>query len=103
MVRGIDAYDWVMVPNVYGMSQFAAGEAIVTKPYVSGSNYLRKMSDFGPGEWRADWDALYWTFVRDHQDVFARNPRSQMIARLYDGMEPATKAGHTRRAQTWLA
>lgn len=99
----IDAYDWVMVPNVYGMSQFAAGEAIVTKPYVSGSNYLRKLTDFGPGEWRADWDALYWTFVRDHQDVFARNPRSQMVARLYDGMEPATKAGHTRRATAWLA
>ena len=45
----VDAYDWVMVPNVYAMSQFAAGELVTTKPYVSGSNYLRKMSDFGPG------------------------------------------------------
>ncbi|MGL5911673.1 MAG: cryptochrome/photolyase family protein, partial [Phycicoccus sp.] len=48
----VDAYDWVMVPNVYAMSQFAAGTGITTKPYVSGSNYLRKMTDFGPGEWR---------------------------------------------------
>ena len=101
----VDAYDWVMVPNVYAMSQFAAGDAITTKPYVSGSNYLRKMSDYaspGWGEWSADWDALYWTFVRDHLDVFARNPRSRMIANLYDRMDPATKAGHTRRAGAWL-
>ncbi|MFC4784868.1 cryptochrome/photolyase family protein [Nocardioides sp. MAHUQ-72] len=98
----VDAYDWVMVPNVYAMSQFAAGSAITTKPYVSGSNYLRKMSDLPPGEWRDDWDALYWTFVRDHHDVFDANPRSRMVARLYDGMEPATKAAHTRRAGPWL-
>lgn len=99
----VDAYDWVMVPNVYAMSQFAAGDAITTKPYVSGSNYLRTMSDFPSGDWTDDWDALYWTFVRDHHDVFAGNPRSRMIARLYDGMDAATKAAHTRRAQRWLA
>ncbi|WP_202879245.1 FAD-binding domain-containing protein [Nocardioides cynanchi] len=98
----VDAYDWVMVPNVYAMSQFAAGEAITTKPYVSGSNYLRKMSDFPAGDWSADWDALYWTFVRDHHDVFAGNPRSRMIARLHDGMDASTKAAHTRRAGRWL-
>lgn len=98
----VDAYDWVMVPNVYAMSQFAAGEAITTKPYVSGSNYLRKMSDLSPGEWIHDWDALFWTFVRDHHDVFASNPRSRMMASMYDSLEPATKAAHTRRAQRWL-
>ncbi len=99
----VDAYDWVMVPNVYAMSQFAAGDAITTKPYVSGSNYLRKMSDLPTGEWTDDWDALYWTFVRDHHDAFARNPRSRMVASLYDGLAPATKAAHTRRASAWLA
>ncbi len=99
----VDAYDWVMVPNVYAMSQFAAGELITTKPYVSGSNYLRKMSDHGPGEWTGDWDALYWTFVRDHLDVFSRNPRSSMIARSYDRLDPAKKAAHTRRAGPWLS
>ncbi len=102
----VDAYDWVMVPNVHAMSQFAAADAITTKPYVSGSNYLRKMSDYGSAgwgkDWQADWDGLYWTFVRDHHDVFARNPRSRMIASLHDAMEPATKAAHTRRAQPWL-
>lgn len=98
----VDAYDWVMVPNVYAMSQFAAGTAITTKPYVSGSNYLRKMSDLPRGEWSHDWDALYWTFIKDHHDVFARNPRSRMVATLYDGLAPAKKAAHTRRAQRWL-
>lgn len=98
----VDAYDWVMVPNVYAMSQFAAGDAITTKPYVSGSHYLRTMSDLPAGEWRADWDALYWTFVRDQHDLFAANPRSRMVARLYDGLDPATKARHTRRAAAWL-
>lgn len=99
----IDAYDWVMVPNVHAMSQFATGDAITTKPYVSGANYLRTMSDLPRGDWEADWDALYWTFVRDHQEVFARNPRARMISSLYDRMEPATKAAHTRRADPWLA
>jgi deoxyribodipyrimidine photolyase-related protein len=98
----VDAYDWVMVPNVYAMSQFAAGAVITTKPYVSGSNYLRKMSDLPAGDWAADWDALYWTFVRDHRQVFAENPRSRMIARLYDDLDPGVKAAHTRRARRWL-
>ncbi len=98
----VDAYDWVMVPNVYAMSQFAAGEAITTKPYVSGSNYLRRMSDLPPGEWTDDWDALFWTFVRDHRDVFGRNPRSRMMSTMYDGFAPAVKRAHTQRAAAWL-
>ncbi len=65
----VDAYDWVMVPNVYAMSQFAAGEAITTKPYVSGSNYLRKMSDFPIG------GRLDRGLGRPLLDVRARPPR----------------------------
>jgi len=87
----VDAYDWVMVPNVYAMSQFAAGTGITTKPYVSGSNYLRTMADFGPGEWREDWDALYWTFVEDHRDVFESNPRSRMVTRTWSRMDDARR------------
>ena len=98
----VDAYDWVMVPNVYAMSQFAAGDGITTKPYVSGSNYLRKMSDLPKGDWTSDWDGLYWTFVRDHRDVFERNHRSRMMTRMYDGLDPAKKAAHTRAAARWL-
>lgn len=98
----IDAYDWVMVPNVYAMSQFASGEAITTKPYVSGSNYLKKMSDLPPGDWRADWDGLYWTFVADHREVFEANFRSRMMTKMWDGMDEAKRAEHRERAAVWL-
>jgi deoxyribodipyrimidine photolyase-related protein len=97
----VDAYDWVMVPNVYAMSQFAAGDGITTKPYVSGSNYLRKMSDLPTDDWTADWDGRYWTFVRDHRDVFEGH-RSRMMTRMYDGLDPAKKAAHTKAASRWL-
>lgn len=98
----IDAYDWVMVPNVYAMSQFAAGTAITTKPYVSGSSYLRKMSDLPPGEWRADWDGLYWAFVGDHRPVFEANHRATMVVALLDRMDPGTRREHRRRASGLL-
>ncbi len=98
----VDAYDWVMVPNVYAMSQFAWGEAITTKPYVSGSNYLRKMSDFRAGDWSADWDGLYWSFVADHRDVFDANFRSRMMTRMWDGFDEGKQAEHRRRAEPWL-
>ncbi|NHA68130.1 cryptochrome/photolyase family protein [Phycicoccus flavus] len=87
----VDAYDWVMVPNVYAMSQFAAGTGITTKPYVSGSNYLKKMTDFGPGDWREDWDALYWGFVDHHREVFEGNARSRMVTRTWDGFDEAKR------------
>lgn len=98
----IDAYDWVMVPNVYAMSQFAAGDEITTKPYVSGSNYLRKMSDLPAGEWMPDWDGLYWTFIDDHRAVFAANPRTQMVVSLLENMDPGTLDAHRRRAAALL-
>jgi len=98
----IDAYDWVMVPNVYAMSQFAAGEEITTKPYVSGSNYLRKMSDLPAGEWMPDWDALYWTYIEDHLAVIATNPRMQMVVSLVKKMDPKTRRDHRHRAEALL-
>ena len=52
----VDSYDWVMVPNVYAMSQNADGGLITTKPYFSGSNYIRKMSHYKPGAWSEIWD-----------------------------------------------
>ena len=73
----IDAYDWVMVPNVYGMSQHADGGLITTKPYISSSNYLRKMSDFGEGPWCAIWDGLYWRFVLQTQGVLHKESQDE--------------------------
>lgn len=84
----IDAYDWVMVPNVYGMSQFADGGLMSTKPYISGSNYLLKMSDYKKGDWCEIWDALYWRFIHKHRAFFLRNPRMSMMVRQVEKMEP---------------
>lgn len=78
----VDAYDWVMVPNVYGMSQFADGGGMTTKPYLSGSSYVLKMSDFPRGPWCAIWDDLYWSFVDRHADVLARNPRMATLVKV---------------------
>jgi deoxyribodipyrimidine photolyase-related protein len=82
----IDAYDWVMVPNVYGMSQFADGGMMATKPYISGSNYLMKMSDYPKGEWQLQWDAWFWRFMHIHRDFFLKNPRLSMLVRSFDKM-----------------
>ncbi len=80
----IDSYDWVMVPNVYGMSQFADGGIMSTKPYISSSNYLRKMGDFPGGKWEPLWDALFWRFMHVHSDFFNQNPRMRMLLKTFE-------------------
>jgi deoxyribodipyrimidine photolyase-related protein len=82
----IDSYDWVMVPNVYGMSQFADGGLMATKPYISGSNYIMKMSNYSKGAWQAKWDALFWRFMDKHRNFFLKNPRLGMLIKTYDKM-----------------
>jgi deoxyribodipyrimidine photolyase-related protein len=98
----IDAYDWVMVPNVFGMSQFADGGIFTTKPYLSGSNYLRKMSDYGSGPWEKLWDGLFWSFIDRHHDFFAGQYRLGMMARTLAKMDSSKRAGHLRVAAEFL-
>ncbi|MBL9092975.1 MAG: cryptochrome/photolyase family protein [Planctomycetaceae bacterium] len=97
----IDAYDWVMVPNVYGMSQYADGGLTTTKPYLSGSNYVLKMSNFRRGNWCAIWDALYWRFVQRHREFFAANPRLSVITKQLDRMGDKIE-NHVRTADQFL-
>ena len=98
----IDAYDWVMVPNVYGMSQFADGGLMSTKPYISGSNYLKKMSDYGKGEWQQTWDALFWRFMHVHRVFFVKNPRLGMLVRNLDKMEVEKRQMLINKAEDFL-
>ena len=98
----VDAYDWVMVPNVYGMSQFADGGIFTTKPYLSGSNYVRKMSDYRKGPWCDVWDGLFWSFIHRHGDFFRSQYRLAMMARNLDRMAPETLLSHQRRAADFL-
>ncbi len=98
----IDAYDWVMVPNVYGMSQFADGGLMSTKPYISGSNYLMKMSNYPKGDWQQIWDGLFWQFMHVHRDFFTQNPRLGMLVRMFDKMPSEKKALHLKIAEDYL-
>lgn len=99
----IDAYDWVMVPNVYGMSQFADGGILATKPYISGSNYLMKMSDYPKGKWQEVWDALFWRFMDKQRNFFLKNPRLGMLIRTYDKWPEEKKANVHQIAEVFLA
>ena len=98
----IDAYDWVMVPNVYGMSQFADGGLMSTKPYISSSNYIIKMSNYSKGDWQITWDGLFWRFMNKHRTFFLKNPRLSMLIHTFDKMNSAQQQKHLENAETYL-
>jgi deoxyribodipyrimidine photolyase-related protein len=105
----IDAYDWVMVPNVYGMTQFADGGIMMTKPYISGSNYIFKMSDYkkesaqsSTPQWHEIWDGLFWRFMSKHRKFFLQNPRLGMLVNTFDKMDKEKKKNLLDNAQFFL-
>jgi deoxyribodipyrimidine photolyase-related protein len=97
----VDAYDWVMVPNVYGMSQYADGGVITTKPYISSSNYLCKMSNYPQGDWTEIWDGLFWRFVNKHKLLFSSNNRTLNFINIMKKNE-ASILQKIRKAELWL-
>ena len=98
----IDAYDWVMVPNVYGMCLFADGGTFATKPYIGGSNYIKKMSNYAKGEWEQIWDGMFWRFVMKHQVFFRTNPRSSMLLHSLNKMSNEKRENHIQNAQLFI-
>lgn len=98
----IDAYDWVMVPNVYGMSQFADGGSFATKPYISSSNYIKKMSNYPKGPWQAIWDGLFWRFIDKHRTTIKPNPRMSMMLSTFERMPDERKTAHFEAAEKFL-
>lgn len=99
----VDSADWVMGPNVYGMGQFSDGGIFATKPYISGSNYILKMSDYQKGEWAEVWDALFWRFIGKHSDFFGKNYRLSMMVRTYEKMDPEKKKRLDQVAKKFLS
>lgn len=89
----IDAYDWVVEPNVLGMATFAVGDLFTTKPYVSGSNYINKMSDYCS---QCELDPkttcpvthLYWAFLDRHKTTLEDNRRMGLVYNLLNKRDP---------------
>lgn len=73
MEWSIDSYDWVMTPNVMGMSQNADGGMMMTRPYFSSSAYILRMSDYKRQNWTKIWDAKYYSFIADNIEKLSKN------------------------------
>jgi deoxyribodipyrimidine photolyase-related protein len=107
-----DAHEWVEAPNVVGMSQFADGGIVASKPYVSSGAYIDRMSDYcagcaydvksKTGEGACPFNLLYWDFVDRHSRRFARNPRMAQIVRSWDKMDDGRKQTIRTEAAAFL-
>lgn len=90
----VDAYEWVVLPNVLGMSTFADGGVLASKPYISSGNYINKMGDYcknchysvtkKTGENACPFNYLYWNFVDKQRDTFNESGRVNFMVNMYD-------------------
>lgn len=105
----VDGYDWVMVPNVIGMTLHADGGVVGTKPYAASANYIDKMSDYcgscaydrkdATGERACPFNTLYWDFIGRNHARFADNQRMHMIVRSWEKMDERKREAIARRAR----
>ncbi|RWZ51367.1 cryptochrome/photolyase family protein [Halobacillus fulvus] len=104
----IDAYDWVVLPNVLGMALFADGGLLSTKPYVSSGKYIHKMSDYCKScpfnvqhqteDDACPFNALYWDFLDRHEDKLGDNPRMKLIYSQWGKRDPEKKDAIKKKA-----
>ena len=104
-----DAYEWVELPNTIGMSQFADGGLLASKPYVASGAYINRMSDYcksctfdvkaRTGDNACPFNALYWDFLARNRERLAGNPRMSQMVRTYDGFSAVEKSDIRNRAQ----
>ncbi|MDJ1007603.1 MAG: cryptochrome/photolyase family protein [Paracoccaceae bacterium] len=107
-----DAYEWVEAPNVIGMSQFADGGVVASKPYVSSGNYIAKMSNYCDGcaydvktklgEGACPFNLLYWAFLDRHRARFSKNPRMANMYGTWDRMKEDRRAQVLEDAEAFL-
>jgi deoxyribodipyrimidine photolyase-related protein len=92
MEFSIDSYDWVMVPNVYGMIGYNDGGKTTTKPYISSSNYILKMSNYSRGKgvksWDYLWRCMYYRFIHENTQVLNDNARTRRMVWQMNNMKP---------------
>jgi deoxyribodipyrimidine photolyase-related protein len=108
-----DAYEWVEAPNVIGMSQFADGGVVASKPYVSSGAYIDRMSNHCKtchykvkeklGETACPFNLLYWHFLDRHRARFSKNARMGNMYRTWDRMDEARRVAVLSEAEALLA
>ena len=108
-----DAYEWVELPNTLGMSQFADGGLLASKPYAASGNYINKMSDYcggcrfdvnqKTGDGACPFNALYWDFLDRNADVLCGNPRLTNVYATWDRMDGEKQAAYRQSAASFLA
>ncbi|MEJ2585883.1 MAG: cryptochrome/photolyase family protein, partial [Robiginitalea sp.] len=108
-----DALEWVQLPNTHGMSQYADGGIVATKPYVSSANYINKMGNYckgcayNPREKTGDqacpFNALYWNFLDAKRHLLSDNPRMGMMYTLLDKKDPEELQALRKRAADIIA
>lgn len=99
----IDSYEWVMIPNVFGMSQYADGGIIMTRPYFSSSNYINKMSSFKRNdEWSIVWDALYYNFIHSNKSILEKNYATSQLVKHWNNKSTSEKKQIIDTAQIYL-
>lgn len=79
----IDAYEWVMIPNVYCMSQYSS-TIMTTRPYFSSSNYILKISNFKKGYWCKIFDNLFYNFVNKHKKILSKNYSTSIFVKFWN-------------------
>ena len=108
-----DAYEWVELPNTVGMSQFADGGLLASKPYAASGAYINRMSDYckgcaydvkaRTGPKACPFNALYWDFISRHAELIKSNPRMAQMVRTYENFQDGEKAHITDSASAFLA
>ena len=99
----VDSSDWVMSPNVFGMGTFSDGGIFSTKPYICGSNYIIKMSNYKKGSWSDIIDGLYWNFIYTNKDILVKNPRMGMVMMSYRKLKEDRKDYLLKTANEFIA
>jgi deoxyribodipyrimidine photolyase-related protein len=107
----MDAVQWVELINTRGMSQFADGGIVATKPYISSANYINKMSDYcgacrydprvKTGERACPFNSLYWDFLHRNRSRLEKNPRVAVMYRTWDRMDESSRKALIKQARRY--
>ncbi|MCF8307743.1 MAG: cryptochrome/photolyase family protein [Bacteroidales bacterium] len=105
----IDAFEWVEMPNTRGMSQFADGGTLATKPYVSSANYINKMSNYckgcyynpkkTTGEDACPFNSLFWSFLDKNRELFSKNRRMNFLVKNWEKRDATDRQSVLEQAE----